>query len=385
MGIYGQFDTIALRNASFEDVPRRGGLYNTDADVQRNNIKGWFDCGILYNTDETAPDIHPSNFWSNTKQPSDGKTYLGLVTRDNDTYESVSQELRSPLIAGQCYSFSVDLSKSERYISGSRLNENDKQDYNYTTPIVFRIWGGYSHCGTIELLGESVPVKNSPWKTYNFKMSPNSNYGYITFEAFYVVPVIIPKNGHVLVDNCSEIIQINCDDELVAMDDESGQTLPPHKRIKKKKVAKNKKTSEKKESAASVSKPSKKILNLDRNTIRKGQTIEIQNLYFKADIVKINRESYAVLDEVYDFLKVNPDIFIEIGGHTNGVPPHDYCDSLSNVRAKIVAEYLEEKGIPDNRLTFKGYGKRKSIASNLTKEGRKKNQRVEIKILKIDD
>jgi len=56
---------------------------------------------------------------------------------------------------------------------------------------------------------------------------------------------------------------------------------------------------------------------------------------------------------------------------------------LSTDRAKIVAEYLVDKGIPAERLTYKGYGKRKSIASNLTKEGRKKNQRVEIKILTI--
>ena len=59
------------------------------------------------------------------------------------------------------------------------------------------------------------------------------------------------------------------------------------------------------------------------------------------------------------------------------------CDKLSNDRAKVVAEYLTDKGIPDERLTYKGYGKRRSIASNLTKEGRKKNQRVEIKILSI--
>jgi outer membrane protein OmpA-like peptidoglycan-associated protein len=383
MGVNAQFDTIPLRNPSFEDEPRQGGYYNTAISSQRNNIKMWFDCGILHFEEETAPDIHPSDFWENRKQPSDGETYLGLVTRDNDSYESVSQKLMSPLKEGQCYSFSVDLAKSEKYVSGSRLNRNDDREYNYTTPAVFRVWGGYGHCSIIELLAESVPVENSPWKTYNFKLSPKSNYGYITFEAYYEVPVLFPYNGHILVDNCSDMIQINCEDELAVVDDEQGKVLPPHKRVKKRRNSKTKKNRKQGDDGIVSTKPTKKILNLNRNTIKKGQTIEIQNLYFKADTVSINRESYHVLDEVYDFLKVNSDIIVEIGGHTNGVPPHQYCDKLSNDRARVVAEYLVDNGIPAKRLTYKGYGKRRSIASNLTKEGRQKNQRVEIKILSI--
>lgn len=385
LGMNAQFDTISLRNPSFEDYPRKGSYYTNAMEAQRNNIKGWYDCGIINFTTETAPDIHPSDFWSNTKQPSHGKTYLGMVTRDNDSWESVSQDMSGTLKAGQCYSFSVELSKSERYLSGSRLNETDKPHYNYTTPIVFRVWGGYGHCGTAELLAESVPVKNSKWKTYTFKLSPKANYKYITFEAFYKVPVLFPYNGHVLVDNCSKIIQINCDDELAVVEDIPKKVLPPHKQVKKapKKQKVTEPVKEKPVETVVAAQPAKKILNLDRSTIRKGQTIEIQNLYFKADTASINRDSYVVLDEVYDFLKSNTDIFIEIGGHTNGTPSHDYCDKLSNDRAKEVASYLVNKGIPDERLKYKGYGKRKSIASNLTKEGRKKNQRVEIKILSM--
>ena len=106
-------------------------------------------------------------------------------------------------------------------------------------------------------------------------------------------------------------------------------------------------------------------------------------MYFEADTFAFNEDSYEVLDEVYEFLKSNSDITIEIGGHTNGTPSHHYCDELSTNRAKAVAHYLIKKGISAEKLKFKGYGKRKSIASNLTPEGRKKNQRVEIKILKI--
>lgn len=382
IGGSAQFDTISLANPSFEDDPRKGGYYNNTPADQQNRIKGWFDCGIMNFKNETAPDIHPSDYWSNTKQPSDGRTYLGMVTRDNDSWESVSQELDSPLKAGNCYSFSIQLSKSERYISGSRLNASDKPNYNYTTPAVFRLWGGYGYCGTAELLAESIPVDNSEWKTYSFKLSPKANYRYITFEAFYKVPVVFPYNGHILVDKCSDIVQINCDEELLAAVEEPKKKLPPHKRVKQNKK-KSTKSSAKKNSDVASSNSNKKILNLDRNKIRKGQTIEIQNLYFVADSATISSKSYEVLYEVYDFLQNNSDIIVEIGGHTNGVPPHKYCDKLSADRAKVVAEYLVAKGIPSDRLTYKGYGKRKSIASNLTPEGRKKNQRVEIKILSI--
>jgi len=82
--------------------------------------------------------------------------------------------------------------------------------------------------------------------------------------------------------------------------------------------------------------------------------------------------------------KKGPQVVIEIGGHTNNLPADDFCDKLSGDRAKSVAEFLYEKGIKEVRIAHKGYGKRKPIASNKSKSGRKKNQRVEIKILRVD-
>lgn len=92
-------------------------------------------------------------------------------------------------------------------------------------------------------------------------------------------------------------------------------------------------------------------------------------------------ENYAILNEVYAFLKKNPKVVIEIGGHTNTIPPHEYCDRLSTLRAKSVAEYIINQGIDPSRVTYKGYGKRKPLIDSRSLEARKKNQRVEIKIL----
>ncbi len=122
---------------------------------------------------------------------------------------------------------------------------------------------------------------------------------------------------------------------------------------------------------------------LDINSIAIGQTLKIDELYFEADSSYFKPESEQVLDEIFDFMAENKSVVIEIGGHTNNIPPPDYCDKLSTARAKNVAQYISDKGIDSARIRYKGYGKRNPIASNKTYTGRSKNQRVEIKILEL--
>ncbi len=123
---------------------------------------------------------------------------------------------------------------------------------------------------------------------------------------------------------------------------------------------------------------------LDITKLEVGQTLRINHLYFKADSSVITDQSYEVLDEVFEFLNTNNKVVIEIGGHTNNIPSHEYCDYLSNSRAQNVATYMYNKGIAETRIVYKGYGKRNPIAKNTSLAGRKKNQRVEIKILSVE-
>ena len=109
-------------------------------------------------------------------------------------------------------------------------------------------------------------------------------------------------------------------------------------------------------------KANKILPELQITKIKVGQTLRINNLFFQADSTDVVPESFTVLDEIYDFLAANPAVVIEIGGHTNNIPSHDYCDKLSTERAKSVAYYLYNKGISDNRIAYKGYGKRTPIA-----------------------
>ena len=114
-----------------------------------------------------------------------------------------------------------------------------------------------------------------------------------------------------------------------------------------------------------------------------GEKLRIDNLYFAADSSAVKGKSVDALEDIFIFLTDNDQLIIEIGGHTNNIPPEEYCDKLSSARAQSVTEYLIRRGIPKDRISYKGYGKRDPIASNNTASGRKRNQRVEMKILDI--
>lgn len=125
------------------------------------------------------------------------------------------------------------------------------------------------------------------------------------------------------------------------------------------------------------------IPRLTASKLSQGETVRLEKLYFDADSSSIKLESIPVLDELYDFLKENGTIVIQIGGHTNNIPSHEFCDKLSTERAQAVASYMVQKGIDPKRVLAKGFGKRKPVFTNKTKDGRRKNQRVEVKILSI--
>ena len=127
----------------------------------------------------------------------------------------------------------------------------------------------------------------------------------------------------------------------------------------------------------------KLIPELTAGRLRNGQILQVSRIAFEADSTNVLTSSFPTLDEISIFLEQNESIKIEVGGHTNNIPEHEFCDRLSTQRAKSVADYITGKGISADRVVYKGYGKRKPKYSNNHKEGRAKNQRVEIKILSL--
>jgi outer membrane protein OmpA-like peptidoglycan-associated protein len=360
-------DTIFLFNPSFEDKPQ----------CCKPPV-GWSDCGF---PEETPPDVQPAGGFQVTKPAIDGYTYMGMVTRDNDTWESVQQRLSKPVEAGTCYAFSVYLCRSAVYVSGTRNNLYG--ELSFTSPIKLRIWGSNGYCNKRELLSESPLISNTDWIRYDFKFEPDQTHHYIILEAFYKTPTLFPYNGNLLVDNASPIYEIPCRDDIVQLSSvEDGKTNPATNRKSLEKPGSDSRQSNSKKSEEKIP---ERILALDRNKLKKGSIITIERLYFEADSSSIPADCFGVMDEVYQFLLQNEDIIIEIGGHTNGIPRHEYCDKLSLERAKSVANFISEKGIHKRRLFYRGYGKRKPIADDSTPEGKRKNQRVEIRILHMKE
>ncbi len=102
---------------------------------------------------------------------------------------------------------------------------------------------------------------------------------------------------------------------------------------------------------------------------------------FDFDKATLRPTGKAKLDDNVRSLTQYPDIDVEITGHTDSVGSDKYNQKLSEERAMTVKRYMESKGIAASRMTTKGYGETKPIASNKTKAGRAENRRVEIEIM----
>ena len=100
-------------------------------------------------------------------------------------------------------------------------------------------------------------------------------------------------------------------------------------------------------------------------------------VYFEFNKSKVDPKSFKLLDDVVTALKSNPDITIEIGGHTDSKGSSSYNKRLSQRRVDSVRSYLVNKGIDGKRLTAVGYGEDVPIDTNRTPDGRANNRRVE--------
>lgn len=114
----------------------------------------------------------------------------------------------------------------------------------------------------------------------------------------------------------------------------------------------------------------------------KQLAVRINNIFFDFNKSELKPESYSELDRLYNFLKDNSDIKVEISGHTDNYGSDEYNMNLSQSRANTVKEYLVGKGIDSGRIIPIGYGESKPVSTNDTEEGRQLNRRVEFKILK---
>lgn len=107
----------------------------------------------------------------------------------------------------------------------------------------------------------------------------------------------------------------------------------------------------------------------------------LEDCNFETGKADLKEESFKVVDELVAYLNRKDDERIELGGHTDNVGNAKSNQVLSEARANTVRNYLISKGIDPNRVTAKGYGMTKPIATNKTAAGRAQNRRTEVTIL----
>ncbi len=167
---------IPVRNPSFED----------DAPTHSKLPKGWQSY-----TAGSTPDILPGA-WGIRFAAQDGKTCVGLVTRDEGTCEDISQGLPESLKGGTCYTFSIYLAHTPKYVG-------------FNHPVRLRIWGGAGRGKKEMLLASSPLIDHSDWRKYPFQFVPARDMRHITFEAWYGPGITFKYKGNILLDNCSAI------------------------------------------------------------------------------------------------------------------------------------------------------------------------------------
>lgn len=102
-----------------------------------------------------------------------------------------------------------------------------------------------------------------------------------------------------------------------------------------------------------------------------------QQIHFEYNKAKIRSESHKVLDAVVEVLEKNPDIKLEVQGHTDNRGSKSYNKNLSKRRAAAVMKYLTGKGIDKGRLTSNGYGFERPLVPNTSARNRALNRRVQ--------
>lgn len=123
----------------------------------------------------------------------------------------------------------------------------------------------------------------------------------------------------------------------------------------------------------------KKDIRLQKLAV--GKKIVLNNIFFESGKSDLKTESEIEINRLYELLTENPNIVVEISGHTDNIGDDKSNMSLSQARAEVVVKALLTKGIPVKQLISKGYGETMPVSTNDTEDGRLMNRRTEFKII----
>jgi outer membrane protein OmpA-like peptidoglycan-associated protein len=117
--------------------------------------------------------------------------------------------------------------------------------------------------------------------------------------------------------------------------------------------------------------------------IAENVTITLNNIFFDFDNASLRPESFPELNRIVDLMNERPTLQVEISGHTCDIGEASYNLGLSERRAKAVQKFIVGKGIDPSRITAKFFGETMPAVENKDRVTRRKNRRVEFKIVKV--
>lgn len=124
-----------------------------------------------------------------------------------------------------------------------------------------------------------------------------------------------------------------------------------------------------------------KTIELKQPKIEKGLVFKLKAINFETGSNKLTQTSFDLLDKMADILIENPNMVVEVAGHTDNVGDDQKNLELSQKRAEEVMNYLLAKGAKAKQMKAIGYGETKPVADNETPEGRLQNRRVMFTVL----
>jgi OmpA-OmpF porin, OOP family len=117
------------------------------------------------------------------------------------------------------------------------------------------------------------------------------------------------------------------------------------------------------------------------NKLSQGESVVLKNVNFDFNSFILLKSSEATLNTFLEFLNENPTLRVSIEGHTDDIGTEEYNLELSTKRAKSVCNWLVNRGIQQQRLEYKGYGKKQPLINSTEDKNRAINRRVEVKVI----
>jgi outer membrane protein OmpA-like peptidoglycan-associated protein len=114
-----------------------------------------------------------------------------------------------------------------------------------------------------------------------------------------------------------------------------------------------------------------KIGNKELTEIKAGEAITMESIIFALGTAKVQKESFAELDILFDYLQDNKEAKVKINGHTDMIGDPDKNIMLSQARANAVRTYLTKKGVAKNRIKAVGMGDTQTLCPSPCEQNRR--------------